>query len=42
MKKINKLNKEMINRHDVLSHEGKEIKRSPRWVFFFLDENIVA
>jgi hypothetical protein len=30
MRKINKLSKEMINRHNVLSYKRKEIKRSAR------------
>jgi len=40
MRKMNKLSNEMISRNDVLSHKGKKIKRSTRWVLFSLDENV--
>jgi hypothetical protein len=30
MRKINKLNKELISRHDIFSHKKKKIKRSTR------------
>jgi hypothetical protein len=37
---MNKLSNEIITWHDVPSCNENEIKRSIRWIFFSLDENV--
>jgi hypothetical protein len=39
-RKMDKLSKEMISKHDVPSRKGNEIKRSTRWVLFSPDKNV--
>jgi ribosomal protein L37AE/L43A len=40
MRKIDKLNNEMISKHDVPSCKRKEIKRFTRWALFSPNKNI--
>ena len=40
MRKIDKLNNEIISKHDISSRKGKDIKTSTRWALFSPDKNV--